>query len=49
MTAISFNPDIKGIFLDKNEQHAYLPVYSTTLKVWRLNTTTGAIVDAQLL
>ena len=49
ITAIGFRPLIKALSIDDNEQHLLFASYSNPLVVWRLSTSTGAIVGSQKL
>ena len=49
MSALLFQPIIKSLSLDGNEQNAYIGSMTNNLNVWRLATSNGAIIDAQTL
>ena len=49
ITAVGFRPLIKTLSIDANEQHLLFASYSNPLNVWRLSTSTGAIVGSQKL
>ena len=49
ITAIGFRPLIKTLSIDTNEQHLLFASFSNPLNVFRLSTSTGAIVGSQKL
>ena len=49
MAAVSFWPILKSLSVDSNEKHVYFANYTTPLNVWRLDASTGSLMDAQSL
>ena len=47
IAAISFDPIMKSLSIDQNEQYIYLGGSTSPLDVIRFSTDTGSIVDAQ--